>query len=221
VIALLILSGAIIFWKAQPKALSAQTLSPPQPTNSLSSQPSAHTTDAVKGAELSLPAHSPSEKELNRKVQILKEIFTAHNDNDPRLDQEFNRLTPEEKLGFEKLYLQLPAEKLNDRGILVLILARNLETAQDFDFMDRLFREPTCLSLVDCRRPPSTQTDDHGELSSPVTLNYPQLVALEKLKAWPEQHLSADEKTKTAWKNSVNEAQHSQSELVAREARKL
>jgi hypothetical protein len=115
----------------------------------------------------------------------------------------------------------MPAEKLNDRGIIVLILSRNLDSAEDFQFINQLFREPTCLSLEDCRRTTSSQTDDHGELASAVTLNYPQLVAIEKLKQWPEQHRSADENLKSQWRNSVNEAQHSHSEIVAREAQRL
>lgn len=217
----MISTGAIFFLKAQPSNFKTQGIAQ-NPQESARLSPS--TAQDLKTQQNSLivnPPSPPQEIELQRKAQVLREIFASHNDNDPRLDQEFNHLSSAEKLSLAKIYRETPAEKLNDRGILVLILSRNLESPNDFQFIDELFRELACLSLTDCRRPPSTQTDDHGELSSAVTLNYPQLVALEKLKEWPEHHLSADEKTKSAWKNSVNEAQHSQSEIIAREARKL
>ena len=213
----MILTGAVFFLKPQA-TIRTQDDQQQKPNTQVFSQ----TEQAPKPAETSAPLiATPEEIALQRKMQILKEVFATHNDNDPRLDQDFNQLTEAEKAKLEQLYRETPAEKLNERGILVLILARNLESEKDFHFIDELFREPVCLSLSDCRRPPSTQTDEHGELSSAVTLNYPQLVALEKLKEWPEHHVSAKEKTKSAWRNSVNEAQHSRSEVVAREARKL
>ena len=73
--------------------------------------------------------------ETARKIQILNEIFQSKNDNDPRLDRDFNQLTLEEKQALEQQYDQLSTESRNERGTIVFLIGKNLSTQKDFDFL--------------------------------------------------------------------------------------
>ncbi|MBI3550620.1 MAG: hypothetical protein HY078_16400 [Elusimicrobia bacterium] len=112
------------------------------------------------------------------KVAILDEIFNSRNDNDPRLDREFKNLTPEAKASLRARYRHLPPERRNDRGTIVFLLANNLTTAEDWNFLQNVVSEPPCLSMSDCAKPPAGQDP---EPNVEITLVYPQLVALSRL----------------------------------------
>lgn len=130
------------------------------------------------------PASShPSPKEAaRRKLQTLAEILASKNDNDSRLDTDFNHLSPEAKALFRKQYLEIPAEMRNDRGTIVYILGKsgNLTSPADWAFLKKVEEEPPCLSLEDCSRPMNASVDPE-EPGLDVTLVYPQLVALKQM----------------------------------------
>lgn len=96
-----------------------------------------------------------------KKLDLLEEILKSKNDNDPRLDQEFNTLSPEAKILFQKKYQELPKEQRNERGTIAYLLGKNLSSKQDWDFMRKVVGESPFLGPAD-----------------PVTLAYPSLVAL-------------------------------------------
>ncbi len=97
--------------------------------------------------------------------------MSSKNDNDPRLDRDFNSLSDEAKALFRKKYRALAPERRNELGTIVYLLGKNISTAEDWDFLREVAAEPPCLSLADCSR----SADDNA-----VTLAYPALVALKQ-----------------------------------------
>lgn len=114
--------------------------------------------------------------EPEAKLKVLEEVLRARNDNDPRLDSDFNALAPEAKRLFRLKYAELPAEARNDRGTIVYLLGKNLSAPEDWAFLRGVAGEAPCLSLEDCARKPSAT----AALGDEVTLAYPSLVALKQ-----------------------------------------
>lgn len=119
---------------------------------------------------------APTEKQ----VEVLNAVLSSHNDNDPRLDSELKVLSPEAKISFVKKYETVPAELRNDRGTIVFLLGRNLQTENDIAFMGKVLREEPCRGLKNCRED-MPSSDPHGETGIEVTLAYPQIMALKSL----------------------------------------
>jgi len=116
-----------------------------------------------------------------KKIETLHEIFKSKNDNDPRLDTDFKKLSEEDKLALREEYKKLPSESLNERGTLVFLLGRNIQTQDDILFFDSVLSESICMSLEDCKKDAQVAVfEEHTHLESAdnVTLAYPQLVAL-------------------------------------------
>lgn len=107
------------------------------------------------------------------KLRLLDDILVSRNDNDPRLDRDFQGLSAETKQRFRLRYRQLAPERRNERGTIVYLLGLNLGSAADWDFLREVVSEPPCLSLADCSRPGAA-----SEMGDEVTLAYPALVAL-------------------------------------------
>ena len=109
-------------------------------------------------------------------LRTLDDILRSRNDNDPRLDSDFNALSPEAKRLLRERYAGLPRERRNELGTIVYLLGKNLSSAADWEFLRAVAAEPPCLSLADCsKRAPMGPGDA-------VTLAYPALVALEQAK---------------------------------------
>jgi hypothetical protein len=113
----------------------------------------------------------------------LNEVLASRNDNDPRLDRELRVLSPSARKLMRARYDELAAEKRNERGTIVFLVGRNLEGAQDFDFMSAVVNEAPCRSLKDCQAADAMDSKDStgAEMGIDVTLNYPQIVALKSL----------------------------------------
>jgi len=107
------------------------------------------------------------------KLRELNSILQAKDDNDPRLDRDFNDLSEPTKAVLRRRYLELPLEYLNERGTIVYLLGRNMRTGADWDFLLAVVSEEPCRSQSDCSR-----SDDRGSHGNEVTLAYPALVAL-------------------------------------------
>ncbi|HXT01894.1 MAG TPA: hypothetical protein VN915_14560 [Elusimicrobiota bacterium] len=114
---------------------------------------------------------------VSGKVEELKTILLSRNDNDPRLDFDFNGLTPADKRAFRELYRETRREKRNERGTIVYLLGRNLTAPEDWAFLREVALEPPCLSLSDCSKKPAPGSDEEAT-GDEVTLAYPSLVAL-------------------------------------------
>jgi hypothetical protein len=129
-------------------------------------------------ATRSAPPASPDPAAL-AKLAELQDVLLARNDNDPRLDGDFNALTPQARRLFREAYARLPPEKRNERGTIVYLLGRNSLDADDWAFLRGVVSEPPCLSLADCGKKPRTSDDE--AVGDEVTLAYPPLVALNQL----------------------------------------
>ena len=108
-------------------------------------------------------------------VRELDAILASHDDNDPRLDSDFNSLTDAAKTALRIKYRETPPEHRNERGTIVYILGKNLKGSADWAFLRDMASEPPCLSLADCRRA-ATEAGPGDD----VTLAYPSLVALKQ-----------------------------------------
>lgn len=124
----------------------------------------------------STAATIPAEKQ----TEVLESILKSGNDNDPRLDSDLKVLSEPAKQSFGKKYESIPAEKRNEKGTIVFLLGRNLQTENDIVFMGKVLREEPCRGLKNCRED-MLQGDAHSESGIEVTLAYPQIMALKAL----------------------------------------
>ena len=107
-------------------------------------------------------------------LKTLEDILASKNDNDPRLDSDFEDLSPRAKSLFRAKYRELAPELRNERGTIVYILGKNPSSGEDWDFLAHAAAEPPCWSLADCSKKAKTAAEADDE----VTLAYPALVAL-------------------------------------------
>lgn len=112
-------------------------------------------------------------------LKTLEDILASGNDNDPRLDRDFNGLSPEAKSLLRAKYSELAPERRNERGTIVYLLGKDPSSEGDWDFLARAAAEPPCLSLADC----SKKAEEAAGAGEEVTLAYPSLVALRQAKA--------------------------------------
>jgi hypothetical protein len=117
--------------------------------------------------------------DASAQLKTLEDILRSKNDNDPRLDRDFNALSPEAKRLFRRKYAEILPERHNERGTIVYLLGRNLDSAEDWAFLRGVVSEPPCLSLNDCSKE-SKPEGGHNESGVAVTLAYPSLVALKQ-----------------------------------------
>lgn len=159
------------------------------------------------------PPSPPAEKD--GKLDLLKEILATKNDNDPRLDSEFRKLTPELKTQLREYYGSLPREAFNSRGTVVFLLSRNIESKEDADFLISVLKEPPCLSYLDCRKELSDSDADPDMVSS-LTLAYPQVVMLRSVgKIWA---LPMEPDRREELKQAIKEAALSENSFLAQTA---
>jgi hypothetical protein len=155
--------------------------------------------------------------EIERKLSILDEILVSKNDNDPRLDTQFKHLTPAEKQALHLKYESIKRENRNERGTVVFLLSRKLESSQDFDFLRTVVSEDHCNSLLNCNAPlSSSSTPEAGSGEIGVTLEYPQIIALKALEA----HLSQFPNT-PGITEILNEAGKSKNQIASKLAQSL
>ena len=133
--------------------------------------------------EIAMLAGAP--ESTKKKITILKDILTTKNDNDPRMDTELKNLSSEDKDALVSMYQNLKSESLNDRGTIVFLIGRELNRAEDAEFLKSVLSEEPCLSLENCGVT-NSQTDPHMDSVNEVSLNYPQVVALNRMKNFLE-----------------------------------
>jgi hypothetical protein len=139
------------------------------------------------GTATAVSLESAAHPEDLTKARVLDEILKSKNDNDPRLDHEFNALTSGAKALFRARYGQYAPEKRNERGTIVFLLGRNLTSEEDFGFLHDVLIEAPCRSLADCSADAAGSTPSealHHEMGEGVTLAYPQLVALTSIERY-------------------------------------
>ena len=148
-------------------------------------EPELNSTDSTAALQQNAgqPTDSVVEAELRpedqKKIEILNEILKSKNDNDPRINNELKSLNAEVHRALMAKYNRLAPEDRNGRGTIVFLIARDLKSTADLDFIEKVYQEPPCLSLADCGKA-STEEGDHLGADQ-TTTNYPQLVALYQL----------------------------------------
>lgn len=111
--------------------------------------------------------------------QTFVEIMLSKNDNDPRLDKDLRHLSPALKKSLEAQYSLLPDEKRNEKGLVVFLVARDVSSPEDVEFLDSIYQESPCLSLADCGV--RGEDDPHFSSINQMTLLYPQVAGLFQL----------------------------------------
>lgn len=211
-------AALLIFKYRNEQTVSPQTDQASAPSGEArQASPEAHHASGRAGST------APALTEVARKnVTLLNEILASRNDNDPRMDRELKHLDESTREAFREQYRSMAREKLNDRGTIVFLLGRNLESAQDVSFLGGVLEERPCLSLASCDREAETPRGEevHLESTNEVTLVYPQLVALHGLEALLGQP-GLDPDRREAAKRALQAAQNSQSGQVADRARGL
>lgn len=184
----LVIAGAVLFgWWIFQKS-PAPNDKAPVAQDSISQANSAITTApgaVVPSADAALVSTAEMSPATKAQVQVLNEILTSKNDNDPRMDRDLKVLDKETKDAFKAQYKNLAAEKRNDRGTIVFLLGRNIESKEDITFLGEVLNEPPCKSMGDCNKSEITTLDrDHEDHQTgmAVTLAYPQLVTIHSLK---------------------------------------
>jgi hypothetical protein len=121
------------------------------------------------------------------KLHVLQQILAAHGDNDPRLDSELKNLSPGAKALMRGQYEATQTEKRNQRGTIVYLVGRELNSSEDVGFLHSVLSEAPCLSLTDCTREERASVlpeEHHLDAGNDTTLAYPQIVALKSIEAF-------------------------------------
>lgn len=148
----------------------------------------------------------PSSRAFSKSAELAG-ILLSKNDNDPRLDRDFNGLTAAQKDDLRAFYRRIPSEQRNELGTAVYLLGKNLTAPEDWAFLREVAAEPRCLSLGDCGK----DIAGGGAPGDDVTLAYPALVALKQA----QRVLEADPKNKDA-RGVIEAARKSQAPAVQR-----
>ncbi|MFM6927842.1 MAG: hypothetical protein ACKOX6_05220 [Bdellovibrio sp.] len=187
----LVIAGALFFgWRIfqKPPANNSKEFSNQESAVPENSSPIATVaTTALSDPNTAAAAAASSELSPATKaqVQVLNEILTSKNDNDPRMDRDLKVLNKETKEAFKAHYKNLAAEKRNDRGTIIFLIGRNIDSKEDLNFLGEVINEPPCKSLSDCNKAESASLNrDHEDHQTgmAVTLAYPQLVTIHTLK---------------------------------------
>lgn len=106
----------------------------------------------------------------------LEEILKSKNDNDPLVNQ-IKNLSADFRKALSDKYSSLKAEDRNGRGFIIFLISKDLKSASDLDFLQKVYQEQPCLSLENCSTT-SRDENPHTSGTDQTTMNYPQLVAL-------------------------------------------
>jgi len=180
--------------------------------------------DVTKSNSKSGDGESVSENQRARedfkKIELLKEILQSKNDNDPRLDTDLKVLSEGTKSLMREQYKQMRAESFNEKGTVVFLLGRNLNSVDDFTFLSQVLSEPPCQSMEDCTRssPPTQGEAVHEESVNSVTMSYPQIVSLRAIEHFLIKNRTIDNPLKSAALKNLELAKNSPDALVSREA---
>lgn len=168
-------SDTINIKELQPEQLNFAESNKVQPIKPIDANIQA--TDSSQAVTPKLESTISRLKEADLKTwQMIEEIIKSKNDNDPRLDKELKHQSPEVRAALYEKYEAIPNEARNDRGLIAYMIARDFESAADAQFMKKVFEEPPCLSLADCK---STMPEDpHHSGENQITQNYPQMATL-------------------------------------------
>lgn len=120
------------------------------------------------------------------KIQTLDEVLKSKNDNDPRMDQEFKNMSAALHEALYDKYEMMAQEDRNGRGTVAFLIAREMKSQQDADFLKKVFNESPCTSMASCNQ--VSQEDSHLGGIEQSSLNYPQLATLYQIESRIQQN---------------------------------
>lgn len=177
----LLLAGLFLFLKQSPSPKVATALKPGQLNFSQSNKlPEPAVPEKPVQTLASTQQISFKIENLNTEDKIkwfiFEDVLKSKNDNDLRLDQDLKKLSlPLHEVLYKK-YEALPAEDHNGRGLIVYLIARDLKSNEDADFLKTIYQEAPCLSLADCKG--IGLDDPHHSSVNQTTLVYAQMAGL-------------------------------------------
>lgn len=174
VMGVLLITGALFFLKNKASPKLVITKVDPAQIETLAD------VAAVAPSAVAEPTVAPIALSAEQKKwQELQEIVQSKNDNDPRLDQDFKKMSAELHDLLRKKYSDVPMEDRNQRGLIAFLIARDLKNNQDLEFLKQIYEESPCLSLQDCKA--KSAEEPHLAGIDQSSMNYPQLVSLYQL----------------------------------------
>ena len=108
-----------------------------------------------------------------------EEILASRNDNDPRV-ADLKHLSPEFRKSLFEKYNSLKPEDRNSRGFIVFLVAKDIRSVSDLEFLQKVYQEQPCFSLENCSGGVADE-DPHMAGVNQTTLSYPQLAGLYQL----------------------------------------
>lgn len=175
--------GLFLFFRPEKSEVTQSHLKPSQLNFSdsnelLTEQPKVDTHNTNNtSTENSRRAVENLTSDEKRNWSVFEEILKTKNDNDPRLDLFLKKLSPEFRQALQEKYEALAPEDHNGRGLVVYLIAREISSMDDFEFLKKIYQEPPCLSMQDCKSSPA-QIDSHHSSMDQTTLIYEKLSAL-------------------------------------------
>lgn len=188
----LLITGLFLFWPQHEESANSGNLKPSDVDFTSGNYPAEQKKEVTISIAEKEPVKVQSAGQLSeadqKKWEVFQSILKSKNDNDPRIDRELKSLSPEMHQNLQSAYDQIPIEDRNGRGLIAFLIARDLTTTADVEFLRKIYQESPCLSFQNCgvAAPP----DPHIDGINQTSLNYPQLAGLYqlelKLKAQPD-----------------------------------
>jgi len=180
----LLIAGLFLFFRPGNHDNSSTSLKPSQlnfsESNQLSSSSPKHDTPSIAApaSETKSPSlHDNFSAQEKSQWATFEDILKTKNDNDPRLDQDLKKISSRFREALYEKYAQLPPEDHSRRGLVAYLIARNGSSIEDMQFLKKIFQEPPCLSMADCKSAPVNQDPHHTSVDQ-TTLVYEQLSVL-------------------------------------------
>ncbi len=143
---------------------------------------------AVENETLSSVIGNLNSEDRN-KWNAFENILKTKNDNDPHVDKELKSTSPTLHEALFLKYNSMPSEDRSGKGLIVYLIARDIKSEEDVQFLKKIYQEKPCLSLSDCSSLAQDE-DSHHASTTQTTLLYPQFTALyviaKELKDKPE-----------------------------------
>lgn len=218
ILVFVVLIAVVVLWRRSSETSPTETSD--THSHSESSPAPVLVTDTAR-APIVIKADPKYSAPVQAKLKILEEVLNSKNDNDPRLDSEFETLTEEMREALVDTYKTMPKESLNERGTVVFLLGKNISSEKDLEFFQELITETPCLSMIDCSKEANLENpgDEHLAESQETTLIYPQLMALRLVSASYED--SKSEVMKERIREFFRMAKQSPSEYLGDEASRI
>lgn len=180
----LLIAGLFLFLRSRNHESATNFLKPSQLNFSESNQlPVTNSatektnTETLKNQTLASVSHENFSPQEKSQWMIFEDILKTKNDNDSRLDQDLKKTSSRFRKALYEKYTQLPPEDHSRRGLVIYLIGRDASSIEDLQFLKKVYQEPPCLSMADCKSAAVNQDPHHSSVDQ-TTLVYEQLSGL-------------------------------------------